>query len=116
LDARMFYHVDADYCKRIDEAGYRNYYLPSATVIHLNHKGGTMVSPRLRARSLLSFHRDCYVYYCKHMQKRAWSPMRLVIIGALAVRFATLLGIQLGREFAGAMRARRRQQQQQPAD
>jgi N-acetylglucosaminyl-diphospho-decaprenol L-rhamnosyltransferase len=105
LDSRMFYHVDADYCKRIAEAGYQNYYLPDATVIHLNHKGGTMVSLRLRVRSLLSFHVDCYVYYCKHMQRWAWSPMRLVILAAVAANFVALLTVQLAGELVGATRS-----------
>lgn len=114
LDNRMFYHVDADYCKRIADAGYRNYYLPDAVVIHLNHKGGSMVSPRLRLRSLLSFHRDCYVYYCKHVSKWTWKPLNLVVLGALAARFATLVWIQLWSELAGAIRFRL--QQHRPAD
>jgi len=98
LDEDMFYHVDADYCKRIADAGYQCYYLPSATVIHLNHKGGTMVSPKLRVKSLLSFHRDCWIYYCKHLQRWRWSPMRLVVLAALAARFAVQLGLQIFRE------------------
>jgi len=112
LDTRMFYHVDADYCKRIADAGYFCYYLPSATVIHLNHKGGTMVSPRLRVRSLLSFHIDCYVYYCKHLQRwRRWSPMRPMVIAALALQFLVLLAAQVPRELVGATRSFWRQRQ-----
>jgi len=49
LDKRLFYFVDADYCKRIADAGYKCYYLPTATIIHLNHKGGSMSSFRRRA-------------------------------------------------------------------
>jgi GT2 family glycosyltransferase len=98
LDSRMFYHVDADYCKRIADAGYKCYYLPTATVIHLNHKGGTMISPRLRFRSLLSFHTDCYAYYCKHMQRSAWSPMRFFVILGLVCHFLCLLAIQAAAE------------------
>jgi GT2 family glycosyltransferase len=109
LDCRMFYHVDADYCKRIADAGYQNYYLPNATVIHLNHKGGTMVSLRLRVRSLFSFHVDCYVYYCKHMQRWAWSPMRLVILAAIAANFVALLTVRLAVELVGAVRSVSRQ-------
>jgi GT2 family glycosyltransferase len=105
LDRNMFYHVDADYCKRIADAGYKCYYLPTATVIHLNHKGGTMVSPRLRFRSLLSFHVDCYVYYRKHIQRWAWSPMRVVVLLGLAFHFLTLLAIQTCAELIGVTRS-----------
>jgi GT2 family glycosyltransferase len=109
LDSSMFYHVDADYCQRIAAAGYRCYYLPSASVIHLNHKGGTMVSPKLRIRSLLSFHRDSYVYYCKHIQRWPWSPMRLVVVALLASRFLVVVAVQLCRELARATQALGRQ-------
>jgi GT2 family glycosyltransferase len=114
LDTRMFYHVDADYCKRIADAGYRCYYLPSATVIHLNHKGGTMSSPRLRLRSLLSFHVDCYVYYCKHIQRRRWSPMRLMVVAALASQFLALSAAQVSGELVRAARSLVRRRR--PAD
>ena len=105
LDSRMFYHVDADYCKRIVDAGYKCYYLPTASVIHLNHKGGTRVNARLRFRSLASFHFDCYVYYRKHLQKSPWSPMRILVVVGLASRFLTLATIQACAELLGAMRS-----------
>ena len=105
LDSRMFYHVDADYCIRIADAGYKCYYLPTASVIHLNHKGGTMISPRLRFRSLLSFHVDCYVYYCKHMQRSAWSPMRIIVVVGLVCHFLCLLAVQASAELVSLVRS-----------
>jgi N-acetylglucosaminyl-diphospho-decaprenol L-rhamnosyltransferase len=105
LDNRMFYHVDADYCKRIAEAVYKCYYLPTATVVHLNHKGGTMVSSRQRFRSLMSFHVDCYIYYCKHLQRWAWSPLRLVVLVGLVSHFLALFAIQTSTELVGVTRA-----------
>jgi N-acetylglucosaminyl-diphospho-decaprenol L-rhamnosyltransferase len=105
LDGRMFYHVDADYCKRIADAGYNCYYLPTASVVHLNHKGGTMSNPRLRFRSLLSFHTDCYAYYCKHMQRWAWDPMRFVVVVGLAGHFICLLLVQMVGELVSAVRS-----------
>ena len=101
LDGRLFYHVDADYCKRITDAGYKCYYLPTAAVIHLNHKGGTMGSLRLRFRSLLSFHTDCYIYYCKHIQRNVWSPMRVVILLCLVFHFLALVAVQASAELVG---------------
>lgn len=95
LDPRFFYHVDADYCKRIADAGYRCYYLPTATVIHLNHKGGTRVSPRLRFRSLTSFHFDCYAYYQKHLKRSSLSPINILVVVGLVLRFLALAAAQL---------------------
>jgi GT2 family glycosyltransferase len=61
LDRRLSYHVDADYCKRIADIGYKSYYLPTATIMHLDHRGGTMVSLRRRFRSLVEFHLGSYI-------------------------------------------------------
>jgi N-acetylglucosaminyl-diphospho-decaprenol L-rhamnosyltransferase len=87
LDRRLSYHVDADYCKRIADAGYKCYYLPTATVIHLDHKGGTMVSLRRRFRSLVEFHVGSYIFYRKHIQQSPWSPMQIIVVVGICARF-----------------------------
>ncbi len=87
LDRRLSYHVDADYCKRIADAGYKSYYLPTATVIHLDHRGGTMVSVRRRFRSLVEFHVGSYIFYQKHIQQSPWSPMHVVVVVGIFARF-----------------------------
>ena len=104
LDRRLSYHVDADYCKRIADAGYKSYYLPTAAIIHLDHKGGTMVSLRRRFRSLVEFHVGSYIYYRKHVHKSAWAPMHLVVVLGLLVRFVLSVGAQAGAELASIAR------------
>jgi GT2 family glycosyltransferase len=94
LDRRLSYHVDADYCKRISNEGYNNYYLPTATVVHLNHRGGTMVSPRRRFLSVVEFHRGSMIYFQKHMSQTASLPMRIVVVGGLLGRFVMSMAIQ----------------------
>jgi len=101
LDARLSYHVDADYCKRIDDAGYKCYYLPTATVIHLNHKGGTMVSPKRRFRSVVEFHVGSYIYYRKHVQRSVWDPMQIIVLTSLFARFMASLAVQAFLELVG---------------
>lgn len=87
LDPQFAYHVDADYCKRITDAGYKCYYLPTATIIHLNHRGGTMANLPTRFRSLMMFEVQSYRYYRKHLEKSATSPMRIVVALGLASHF-----------------------------
>jgi GT2 family glycosyltransferase len=94
LDSNFFYHVDADYCKRMADIGYKTYYLPTATVIHLHHKGGTMVSPKLRFRSMASFHFDCWAYYRKHLRQSAWSPTPILVLVGLVSHFLALAAAQ----------------------
>jgi len=100
LDRRLSYHVDADYCKRIADAGYRTYYFPIATVIHLDHKGGTMVDRKRRFRSLVEFHIGSYIYYQKHLQHSRWSPMHALVIIGLFSRFLFCFGFQVASELA----------------
>ena len=87
LDPSFFYHVDADYCKRITDAGYKCCYLPSASTIHLEHKGGTMVNVRSRFRSLLLFEFYNYVWYKKHLKRSRVEIMESVVIFGLSVHF-----------------------------
>lgn len=98
LDERLSYHVDADYCKRVWNAGWEVWYLPGATVIHLDHKGGTMVSRKRRIKSIIEFHRGSYIYFRKHQMKHPWHPMHAVVVGGLAVRFAISLALQCAKE------------------
>src|SRR3954467_9150455 len=105
LDRRLSYHVDADYCKRIADAGYKSYYLPTATIIHLDHKGGTMVSLRRRFRSLVEFHVGSYISYRKHVRKSAWTPMHAVVVLGLLARFVLSVTAQAGAEMASKLRA-----------
>jgi GT2 family glycosyltransferase len=105
LDVRFFYHVDADYCKRIADAGYKSYYLPTAAIIHLNHKGGTMTSLSARFRSLMMFEIWSYRYYRKHIQTSWWSPMQIVVVFGLSFHFLALASAQVFAELRGIARA-----------
>ena len=84
LDGRLSYHIDADYCKRIWDAGWEVYYLPRATVIHFEHKGGTMVNRKRRFMSTVEFHRGSYIYFRKHQLKSAWHPMHFLAMKSWA--------------------------------
>jgi GT2 family glycosyltransferase len=90
LDESFFYHVDADYCKRIGEAGYKCFYLPTAAIIHLNHRGGSMANPSKRLRSLMMFEVYSYRYYRKHFLRSWWDPMAAVVTLGLSLHFLVL--------------------------
>lgn len=104
LDERLSYHVDADYCKRIWDAGWEIYYLPEPTVIHLDHRGGTLVNRIRRFKSILEFHRGSYIYFQKHKMKSPWHPMHLVVIIGLGLRFIASLLLQTTKEVFGWQR------------
>jgi GT2 family glycosyltransferase len=98
LDERMFYHVDADYCKRIWDAGWEVYYLPDAAVVHFNHQGGTFVNRKRRFKSIFEFHHGYYIYFQKHLMKSIWNPMYFMVIIGLGLRFLIYLTIQVLKE------------------
>jgi len=98
LDERLSYHIDADYCKRLWDAGWEVYYLPSATVVHFDHQGGTMVTRKRRFRSIVEFHRGSYLYFCKHQLKSPWHPLHFLAVIGLGSRFVVSLLLQLSKE------------------
>ena len=105
LDRRLSYHVDADYCKRIADAGYKCYYFPTAAVIHFDHKGGTMVNLRRRFRSLVEFHVGSYIFYRKHIRRSRWDLMHIVVLIGLSLRFVLSLAVQFIAELAAIARS-----------
>jgi N-acetylglucosaminyl-diphospho-decaprenol L-rhamnosyltransferase len=94
LDHRLFYFVDADYCKRVADAGYKCYYLPTASIVHLNHKGGSRANVSERIRRVADFHVGAYIYYRKHVQQSPWSLMHVLAASALFGRFIVTLTAQ----------------------
>lgn len=66
------YWIDADWCRRVLQAGYRVFCVPTARVTHVekNKKG-----KRKRPRSIVDFHRGAYLYFRKHHAPSMWSPL-----------------------------------------
>ncbi len=99
LDEGFFMHwEDADWCRRIRNAGYRVHTLPEAEVVH--HEGKSRQG--WPARQVLHFHRGAYRYYTKHHTGGPWSLRRPIAAAALASR----AGLILLRD-AGARKVRR---------
>ncbi len=105
LDPRLSYHVDADYCKRVADAGWKVYCLPSVSVVHLNHKGGTMVSRRRRFRSLTEFYLGSYIYFRKHLMRSPWSLLHLAAMVGLGTVYVGSVLTQVFKEAIYVARA-----------
>ena len=58
----FLYWEDADYCRRIANAGFRRMYVPTASVRHI---GGRSAEYSL-ARAIRAFHRSAFRMYWKH--------------------------------------------------
>jgi len=82
LDERFFlFWEDADWCKRMWEAGWKVVYYPQAIVKHL--VGGS--SQRSHFRSTVEFHKSAYRLFAKHAKGAQRFAIPLAM-GALAVR------------------------------
>lgn len=82
-EAFFLYWEDADWCRRIHDAGFEVWCEPRARVVH--DEGGTRghawPTPVVR-----HFHRGAYLYWRKHHAPQAWNPARWAAAGALTVR------------------------------
>ena len=80
LDERFFlYWEDADWCRRMWEAGWKVVYYPQASVKHL--VGGS--SERSRFRSTVEFHKSAYRLFAKHAKgaQRFAIPLAMWALG-----------------------------------
>jgi N-acetylglucosaminyl-diphospho-decaprenol L-rhamnosyltransferase len=79
---------DADWCKRMADAGRETWCVPSATIIH--DEGSTRDhrwSPRVAAH----FHRGAYLYWCRHHAPQPWNPLRWAAAAVLTARAAWVM-------------------------
>ena len=104
LDTRLWYFIDADYCRRIWDIGRSVYCVPAAKVLHVEHLGGTLAGWKQRFRSMWRFHYGAYVYFRKHSGWAVWHPVTLLIVLGIAARFALSFFVQTIKEVTGAER------------
>lgn len=104
LDTRLWYFIDADYCKRIWNTGREVYCVPRAKVIHREHRGGTLAGPVQRFRSLITFHRGAYLFFLKHGGRPWWHPSSALVTVGLAARFLFSICVQAIKEVLGTDR------------
>ena len=83
----FLYWEDADFCKRLAEAGWPTAYLPAAAVMHLVGRS----SRHARARSIRAFHASAYRYFARHSAGR----LRLLSLPAAAALLYARMAIKL---------------------
>jgi hypothetical protein len=101
LDMRLWWFIDADYCKRIWDVGCEVWCVPAAKAVHLEHKGGTLAGWKRRVWALKTFHRGAWIYYRKHSGHSLLHPMTPLVALGLGLRFALAVLLQAGREILG---------------
>lgn len=67
LDEMFFaYQEDTDFCVRARKAGWKIYYVPTASLTHYGGEGGSKVQPY---RSIWAWHKSYFLYYRKQLAK-----------------------------------------------
>ena len=82
------YWVDADWCKRIQQAGGKIYYIPEAVIVHHEQNQRSLKKSPVR---IVKFHTGVFRFYTKHYAKGAWDPRRLIAALFLTIRTLILL-------------------------
>ena len=82
FDERFFlYWEDADFCRRVRDAGSRVRYHPDARVVHAVGRS----SQAIRPLAVREFHRSAYLYYSLHVHSW-WHPARWMAFVLLRAR------------------------------
>ncbi|MCP4107450.1 MAG: glycosyltransferase [Desulfobacteraceae bacterium] len=87
LDERFFmYWEDADWCRRMWEAGRKVVYFPQASVYHY----GGRSSEKIIFRSVIEFHKSVYRLFDKHLYP-SLAFMKPLVLGGLTIRLFFVL-------------------------
>jgi N-acetylglucosaminyl-diphospho-decaprenol L-rhamnosyltransferase len=90
LDEGFFmYWEDADWCRRIGNAGFGVFCVPAARVVH--HEGQS--SHGRSSRLVWEFHRSVFRYYTKHYTSMASVLLRPAVAVALTARAAAIIAV-----------------------
>jgi N-acetylglucosaminyl-diphospho-decaprenol L-rhamnosyltransferase len=91
MDPRYFvYWVDADWCFRLQKAGWKVFCVPAAKVLHLeNLRVGHRKRPR--SRMVIDFHMGAYRFYRDNMARGWWKPTALLAAAGLFTRAAIIV-------------------------
>lgn len=88
LDEEFFmYGEDIDWCYRIKQAGWVNYYYPKTQILHL--KGAS--SRRKPVKIVYEFHRAMWLFHRKHYQQRYSFIVNVLVYAGIGVKLALAL-------------------------
>jgi GT2 family glycosyltransferase len=84
LDENFFMYLeDMDYCIRIQDAGWRLYYIPTGEIVHLV---GQSSGGRMRNYSSLSY-RSLFYFYRKHHSSLTLLIVRILVLASTSIRW-----------------------------
>lgn len=92
LDEDIFmFGEDIDWCWRIKEDGWRVVYIPHSIIYHI-HGASARKRP---IGATLNLHKGMEVFYRKHLAKKYWAPVNLLVYAAIWGRALTFVLVNL---------------------
>jgi GT2 family glycosyltransferase len=80
----FMYYEETDLCVRLVRAGWRNYYLPSARVMHVSAASTSAASEQMS----VEFHRSQAIFYRRHRGPEGYAVLKLIVWAGIAYRLA----------------------------
>ncbi|MFN8636264.1 MAG: glycosyltransferase family 2 protein [Chloroflexota bacterium] len=82
--AFFMYYEETDLCARLVKAGWRNYYLPTARVMHVGAASTSAASEQMSVQ----FHRSQAIFYRRHRGPGGYAVLKLIVWAGIAYRLA----------------------------
>ena len=96
FDEQFFaYQEDSDYCFRARQAGWKVFYAPVTSIVHLGGEGGSRVYPY---QGVWHWHRSYFLYYCKHLARDYFFLVNWAFYGMMALKLAWAMVITFFRK------------------
>ena len=99
-DAFFIYSEEADWCRRIRDAGWRCVFAPVAQIVHLD--GGSKSTAQIRSKMYVQMQKSKMIYLRKHYGLWGVFRGRMVFVGSSILRF--VMSVTNQREEAAARR------------
>ncbi len=87
----FYYFHEQVICKRLQEAGFKNYLHPQARIVHYEGAGSGVRTRKVRIRHIQGFHRAAHRGYCMHHGLGPMHPLRWASAAMLAARAGALM-------------------------
>jgi GT2 family glycosyltransferase len=83
----FMYFEETDLCVRLQRAGWHNYYLPSARVMHVSGASTSAASEQMS----VEFHRSQAIYYRRHRGEEGYALLKAIVWAGIGYRLARSL-------------------------
>jgi GT2 family glycosyltransferase len=97
--AFFMYFEETDLCVRLQRAGWCNYYLPSARVMHVSAASTSAASEAMS----VEFHRSQAIFYRRHRGGLGYALLKLIVLAGIGYRFARSLQAFARGRISGAL-------------